>query len=59
MLAGDTDLLTQHYIAVRRQGPIATVTPTIGRTKDDATKLWHFVDLEITDPEIMEEGGAA
>src|SRR5262249_7877513 len=36
----------------RRGGPIAGATPTTGKDNYDATKRWHFVDFEITDPDM-------
>jgi hypothetical protein len=49
MLAADTDPLTQHDIA--SEATWADRYRDSNRRKDnyDATKRWHFVDLEITD----------
>lgn len=53
MLAADTDPLTQHDIA--SEATWADRYRDANHRKDnyDATKRWHFVDLEIMDPDMM------
>jgi hypothetical protein len=53
MLAADTDELTKHDIA--SEATWADRYRDSNHRKDhyDATKRWHFVDLEITDPDMM------
>jgi hypothetical protein len=52
MLAADTDELTKHDIA--NEATWADRYRDANHRKDhyDATKRWHFVDLEISDPDI-------
>jgi hypothetical protein len=52
MLAADTDNLTRHDIA--NEATWADRYRDVNHRKDnyDATKRWHFVDLEITDPDM-------
>src|SRR6516165_7697132 len=52
LLAADTDPLTQHDIA--SEATWADRWRDANHRKDnyDATKRWHFVDLEITDPDM-------
>src|SRR5215468_695546 len=52
MLAADTDPLTQHDIA--SEATWADRYRDANHRKDnyDATKRWHFFDLEITDPDM-------
>jgi hypothetical protein len=52
VLDADTDPLTQHDIA--SEATWADRYRDANRRKDnyDATKRWHFVDLEITDPDM-------
>ncbi len=52
MLAADTDELTKHDIA--SEATWADRYRDANHRKDhyDATKRWHFVDLEITDPDM-------
>jgi hypothetical protein len=52
LLAADTDPLTQHDIA--NEATWADKYRDSNHRKDhyDETKRWHFVDLEITDPDI-------
>ncbi len=52
LLAADTDNLTQHDIA--SEATWADRYRDANHSKDhyDATKRWHFVDLEITDPDM-------
>jgi hypothetical protein len=53
MLAADTDELTKHDIA--SEATWADRFRDSNHRKDhyDPTKRWHFVDLEITDPDMM------
>jgi hypothetical protein len=54
LLSADTDPLTQHDIA--SEATWADRWRDANHRKDnyDATKRWHFVDLEITDPDMTE-----
>jgi nuclease S1 len=52
MLAADTDNLTAHDIASAATWADRYRDSNNRRDHYDATKRWHFVDLEITDPDM-------
>jgi hypothetical protein len=52
LLAADTDPLTPHDIASEATWADRYRDSDNRRSHYDATKRWHFVDLEITDPDV-------
>jgi hypothetical protein len=52
MLTADADPLTQHDIASEATWADRYRDSNNRRDHYDATKRWHFVDLEITDPDM-------
>jgi hypothetical protein len=52
LLAADTDPLTQHDIASEATWADRYRDANYRKDNYDATKRWHFVDLEITDPDM-------
>jgi hypothetical protein len=52
MLAADADNLTKHDIASEATWADRYRDSDNRRTHYDATKRWHFVDLEISDPDV-------
>jgi hypothetical protein len=52
MLAADTDPLTRHDIASEATWADRYRDGNNRRDHYDVTKRWHFVDLEITDPDM-------
>jgi hypothetical protein len=52
LLAADTDPLTAHDIASEATWADRHRDANRGKDNYDSTKRWHFVDLEITDPDM-------